>query len=546
MNRPAPAPSPRSSEPGSRCLELIASLARQDLSSSETLEWMLAELQTIFRSQAAALYLLNHDDHMLALWDGRAKKMHWNYQVHLDSGPVVDSLSQRHSIWLAYCDRDSQSLWKDVSPSFKVTSAFIAPLVIDEERQPHSTGALLLLNGRTGELDEADQSAVEQFAAVAAGLIHNASLLQRLQVANADLELSRWQLINSRNTLRTLFDSLPISMYIVDSGYRIVSVNQHRAQRAGVPPQELVGKKCYEAFFGRQSPCPGCKVHETFLNKQPTHRLWKQWDQERAPLEWEIDSYPIMTDQQVNQVIVIEQDVTEKRRLEASLIQSEKLAAVGQLAAGIAHEINNPLTAILANAQMLAREIDPDDDRQELVEMIHMAGAQAAQVVRNLLDLARKEQYRFEYTDINRTIQSALQLLHHEIVARDIDLVLELDPELPKAPCSPDHLQGVWINLVSNAIDAIDAAPDGPRQVRIKSGRQGDEIFVSVSDTGEGIPQHRLNRIFEPFYTSKAVGRGTGLGLSVCHRIIKQHEGRLLVDSTEGMGATFTAWLPLN
>jgi len=178
--------------------------------------------------------------------------------------------------------------------------------------------------------------------------------------------------------------------------------------------------------------------------------------------------------------------------------------------------------------------------------MIHMAGAQAAQVVRNLLDLARKEQYRFEYTDINRTIQSALQLLHHEIVARDIDLVLELDPELPKAPCSPDHLQGVWINLVSNAIDAIDAAPDGPRQVRIKSGRQGDEIFVSVSDTGEGIPQHRLNRIFEPFYTSKAVGRGTGLGLSVCHRIIKQHEGRLLVDSTEGMGATFTAWLPLN
>ena len=140
---------------------------------------------------------------------------------------------------------------------------------------------------------------------------------------------------------------------------------------------------------------------------------------------------------QVNHALLLEHDITEKRRLETLLTQLEKLAAVGQLAAGIAHEINNPLTAIIANAQILHRELPLDHDLQELVDLITRAGARAAQVVRNLLDFARKEEYSLRLTDLNETVERALELIQHEFLARGVELEFESDPELTFDPCKP-------------------------------------------------------------------------------------------------------------
>jgi two-component system NtrC family sensor kinase len=285
-------------------------------------------------------------------------------------------------------------------------------------------------------------------------------------------------------------------------------------------------------------------VIETLFGGQNTSRNKRQWEPEGEPQEWEISTYPIQDDlNHVVQAILLEQDVTEKRRLEATLAQSEKLAAVGQLAAGLAHEINNPLTAIIANAQLLQRELPPDDDKQELVDLINRAGGRATQVVRNLLDLARKEQYEFLPVEVNDTLDKALQLLQHEIMARSINLLWEPSEDLPAVMASKDHLQGVWINLLSNAIDALE---NGHNDIRITTRHQGNEVRVLIADNGKGIPPERLTRIFEPFYTTKAPGRGTGLGLSVCHRVIKQHGGRILVDSQLGLGTQFTVILPVS
>jgi two-component system NtrC family sensor kinase len=242
------------------------------------------------------------------------------------------------------------------------------------------------------------------------------------------------------------------------------------------------------------------------------------------------------------QTIVFEQDVTEKRRLEANLIRSEKLAAVGQLAAGIAHEINNPLTAILANAQMLQREIPEDDDRQELVDLISRAGSRASQVVRNLLDLARKEKFEFLPTDVNETIRKSLELLQFEIAKRSVDLIFEPDENLPFVRASQDHLEGVWINLLTNAMDALS---NGQKTIQVCTRHVGSEVHVIVSDSGEGIPPAALSRIFEPFFTTKSPGEGTGLGLSVVHRVIKQHGGMIHVDSQIDRGTQFTVALPI-
>jgi two-component system NtrC family sensor kinase len=282
---------------------------------------------------------------------------------------------------------------------------------------------------------------------------------------------------------------------------------------------------------------------ETLRNGHSTRRSVRRYAGDDV-FEWEISTHPVVDENdRVVQAILLEQDNTDRRRLEAILTQSEKLAAIGQLAAGVAHEINNPLTAIIANAQILRRELPPTSDLQESVDLISRAGARATQVVRNLLDFARKEDYHLGLTDVNETVERAVELVQHEILARGVRLEFLPDPNLPLLLASQDHLQSVWLNLLLNAIDSLDKSP---AEIRILTRRQSSEIHVTITDNGKGIASDRLTRIFEPFYTTKAPGRGTGLGLSVSHRIVKQHGGRVNVESQPGLGSAFTVALPIS
>jgi two-component system NtrC family sensor kinase len=334
-------------------------------------------------------------------------------------------------------------------------------------------------------------------------------------------------------------------MYIIDRDYQLLAVNRSRAERAGAKPSQLVGQRCYRALTGDDDPCPGCRVRDVFRSGQAASRASREWLDSERVVEWEVSAFPILDGtERPTQAILLEQDSTEKRRLAADLVHSEKLAAVGQLAAGVAHEINNPLAAIIANAQMLLRDLPAGEaDALESVRLIEQAGVRASQVVRNLLNFARKEQFEFALTDVNATIQDAMAFLQHEFIARPIQLVYELAEGLPWVRGSRDHLQGVWINIVMNAIDALDHRPG---QIRIATQAGGGELKVTIADTGKGIAPDRVSRIFEPFFTTKSAGHGTGLGLSVCHRIIKQHGGRIQVESQPGSGTRFTIVLPLS
>ena len=261
-------------------------------------------------------------------------------------------------------------------------------------------------------------------------------------------------------------------------------------------------------------------------------------------IELEISIFPIWDqDGQVEQAFLFEEDVTERQQLQSSLAQSEKLAVVGQLAAGVAHEINNPLTTILANAQLLQRSLPPEDkDNQEMVALIIQASDRASQAVRDLLDFARRERYELTPTDLNETIQRTLALIRHELGSRSITLKFDPAVDLPAVNASQDHLQGVWLNLLINAIDAIDP---GPGTIHITTSRVDDSFEISVADSGQGIPPEHISRIFEPFYTTKEPGSGTGLGLSVCHQIVTRHGGKILVNSQPDEGTTFTVYLPI-
>jgi signal transduction histidine kinase len=208
----------------------------------------------------------------------------------------------------------------------------------------------------------------------------------------------------------------------------------------------------------------------------------------------------------------------------------------------VAHEINNPLTAIIANIQMLQRKLPGDSDIQEMIELITLASNRAAQVVRNLLDFTRKERYEFTPTDINETLYKTISLIQHELVARSIDLSFTPADNLPDILASSDHLQGVWLNMLINAIDSFE---NQPGEIHVSTALHENEIHVKIADKGKGIPIDQIPRVFEPFYTTKAPGKGTGLGLSVCHRIIVQHGGHILVDSQMGIGTVFTIVFPI-
>jgi two-component system NtrC family sensor kinase len=364
---------------------------------------------------------------------------------------------------------------------------------------------------------------------------------------------------NRSEELIALFDSISDPIYVVDDVYRIAAPNvalirwlADRRKDSFAAPEDLlgsvVGHICYNTLYGRENPCDGCRMISAL--DSGAHLQWTERRRrpDGAREEWEISAYPIRGRRgEASQAIILGRDVTERRMLEESLGQSEKLAALGQLAAGLAHEINNPLTAIVANVQLLLRNTAVDEVSHESLALIKQASDRAVRVVRSLLDFARQEQYEFQPTDINASLRGALELVRHQFMIAHVRVFEDLAPDLSRAMVSQDHLQGVWLNLLLNARDAVtqktmtNVEPRTWVATRMKDNRF---IEVEVRDNGVGIPSDQINHIFEPFFTTKDPGKGTGLGLSTSFRVIKQHGGEIQVDSEVGVGTTFRVLLP--
>ena len=524
-------------------LRLITSSDSVNLELGEVQGWLIENICQIMGTESGSIWLSSGKGIEQSVKYAGNKKPIWSYydEVNWKGGIVEDHIKDHLLLLENNIINNNDFNWWGKPEELHIRNILLTPMLFHEQ----AIGGLAVFNKHSGDFNQANRELLEFIANFIATSISTKRLIQQLKVINADLEVNHWQLQRSRNILRALFDSIPSSLYIIDRKYNLIAVNMYRANRIKTPPNTLVGRRCYEALFQQNDVCADCRVLESLFGGINTSRTKREWIGEDAPLEWEINTYPIYDEtNQVVQAILLEQDVTDKRRLETNLAQSEKLAAVGQLAAGLAHEINNPLTAIIANTQLLQRELAGDEDKLELIDLISRAGARATQVVHNLLDLARKEEYIFEPLNVNNTITRAISLLQHEIVSHNINLYYEPGESLSQIMASEDHLQGVWVNLIANAIDAMEGCP--MQEIHIYSQQHGNELRVVVSDSGKGIPPEKLSRIFEPFYTTKAPGRGTGLGLSLCHRVIKQHGGTIHVDSQIGSGTKFTVTLPVS
>jgi PAS domain S-box-containing protein len=238
--------------------------------------------------------------------------------------------------------------------------------------------------------------------------------------------------------------------------------------------------------------------------------------------------------------VLILEDVTARVRLEEQLQHSEKMASIGLLAAGVAHEVNTPLAGISSYTQMLRAEVEPGDAKAHLLEKIEKQTFRAAKIINGLLNFSRSGSLEMESLDINKVLLDVLSLVEHQFEGAKIRIRKELAPSLPSVRGNENRLQQVFFNLVLNARDAM---PSGG-WLTLATSADEDTVVVEVGDTGHGIKREDIKRIYDPFFTTKGIGRGTGLGLSVSYGILQEHGGAIFVESSPGKGTTFQVALP--
>jgi two-component system, NtrC family, sensor kinase len=249
--------------------------------------------------------------------------------------------------------------------------------------------------------------------------------------------------------------------------------------------------------------------------------------------------------------ILLFEDQTEKRRLQEQLLQSEKLSAIGQLIAGVAHDLNNPLASVVGFSDLLGEAADVPPRLAEPLAVIRQEAERASAIVRNLLSFARRQEGERHLQSIRPILESTHQLLRNQLMAARIELTLTFEPGLPEVEVHANQIKQVFVNIINNAAQAITSArgktPGVAGRIDIVTRCEPDGLSVNISDNGPGIPEAVAQQVFEPFFSTKSEGEGTGLGLSICLGIVKEHGGNMSVDpggAGSGRGATFTVELP--
>ena len=251
-------------------------------------------------------------------------------------------------------------------------------------------------------------------------------------------------------------------------------------------------------------------------------------------------NYVIFSGQEYNCTMV--RNISDRQRLEEIARRSEKMSAIGQLAAGVAHELNNPLSVILGFAQSLARRVPESDPTADPLRSVEREALRCRNLVQNLLLFSREHKPGFSLDNPVTMLRNAMSLVEAQAKVKRVEVRKEIAPDVMSVEMDTNQIQQVIINLCSNAMDAM---PDGGI-LTVGLGREDDEISIRVADTGSGIPKEIRDRIWEPFFTTKEAGKGTGLGLSLVYEIVQKHHGQIDLESEVGKGAAFTLYLPMS
>ncbi len=349
----------------------------------------------------------------------------------------------------------------------------------------------------------------------------------------------------AKKELEGTIDAILDPVILIDSRFMIQRANLAVSDTGACDIREVLGSLCHRVLFSRERPCEGCPIVDTQDGGDEGFVGHVELDHAASQQVFRMHAYRFRAYKGEQPYYVCSyRDVTEERNLQRQVVQSEKLAAVGQLAGGAAHELNNPLGVIRSFAQMgmTRAEFMKDEELVDDFDEILKATERCARIVRGLLDFSRAPRDEMGSVDLSRVLSDALFLVKTQFKQKAVDVVEDFDVTAPHAHGNSNKLQQVALNLLQNAFHAV---PEGGR-VRVAT-RPAADGFVDmiVSDSGPGVPEDAKDKIFDPFYTSKPTGVGTGLGLSITYGIVQEHDGTIALDET-GMdgGATFVVRLP--
>jgi PAS domain S-box-containing protein len=375
---------------------------------------------------------------------------------------------------------------------------------------------------------------------------------REVQEKIAELQASNQELEDKRAQIQAILDGISDVMAVLSLDMKILSVN--KIYYDVYPAPDPVGKYCHEVFRGNQKPCSSCPVRNAIRTNQVCREnAIYSVSADGKNRHFHLTASPLRdADGNPSQVLLLVRDVTLEHEYQAKYYQAETMATIGVLAAGVGHEINNPLTAISGFAEGLTRRlpklagrIDDDiyQDFNEYLGIILKECERCREIVQSLLTFSRQKSSDHVKVFVNSLIGETIRLLRHKLKEfPENHIELEFDDALPAIKADPSKLKQVVLNLVLNALDATSSRG----AIRIKTYRINEDwIGIAVEDTGCGIPSIHLGKLFEPFFTSKPVGKGIGIGLSTCYNIVQEHGGEIVVCSQEGQGSTFQVRLPI-
>jgi two-component system NtrC family sensor kinase len=354
------------------------------------------------------------------------------------------------------------------------------------------------------------------------------------------------QLHQQQEFARRLIDSFPDLIFVVDPGRRYTFVSPKFKEVLGYEASDIIGHTFGERTHLDDRPAMVALFDDLITGKQNFGSIEVRVRHSQG--EWrslKCNFSPLFNEEgKIEGVVVSGRDVTEVKRLESQLIQAEKLAAMGQMLAGVAHELNNPLTAILGASELLRDRQGVDDNTKRQLEMTHRQARRAARIVQNLLEFSRPASPQKKPLDLNVVIDRTLQLHDHSLRRNNVEVEFHSVPGFPLIVGDANQLIQIFLNLISNAEHAIREVRQSGR-IQIRLAHAGTRVTATVQDDGVGIKPEALPKIFDPFFTTKRPGGGTGLGLSICMSIVREHGGNIEASPLPAGGAAFTVMFPV-
>ena len=378
---------------------------------------------------------------------------------------------------------------------------------------------------------------------------HKLNFFQELQQNIKELKEINRESEDQRCEIAAILDGITDVMMVLSEDLEIISVNRVFEQLfPGINP---IGKKCYALFRESQHACSECPAFKS-LSTNSVCRDTAIFRVGGKNYRFDMVASPLKTPgTEEDRILIFKRDVTMEKEYQAKFYQAEKMATIGVLAAGVAHEINNPMAAVAGFAEGIQRRLTrlddkiPDDLAEDLYDYTNTILKECLRcqdIVKTLLSFSRPVASEFIPVDMNQVARDTLRLLDHQFRRyQNVDLHVQLTSPMQSILGNEAQLKQVILNLLTNAVDAI----EHNGKISIETFIENDHVGLRVSDSGYGIPEENRNMLFEPFFTTKQVGKGIGIGLSTCFNIVREHNGEIIVDSEVGKGSSFTVLFPL-